>query len=295
MDTVELIESRPAAVGAMGVRRALPTRALRTVGAWCFADHMGPAEFAAGSGAGIGPHPHMGLQTVTWLFDGELVHRDSLGTEQSIRPGQLNVMTAGRGVSHAEESPDAASHRLHGLQLWVALPDATRDADPGFEHHGELPRVALAHATATVLVGRFADAVSPVPAHTDHVGVELVLGAGSSAAPVARAHEHALVVVEGAVRLNGAVVADGQLGYLGTGHDELEFDCDAPARAVLLAGTPFDEHLVLWWNYVARGREEVVAAHRSWTSDDGRFGTVASSLPRTMVDPPAWAPPGEPD
>ena len=151
---VEVLPSRETTVGGVPVRRALPKRQRRTVGAWCFADHFGPV--AAGGGAQdmqIGPHPHSGLHTVTWLVEGELVHRDSLGSEQPIRPGQLNLMTAGHGVAHAEESPPALAGRQHGIQLWVAQPEATRHGPAAFEHHAELPRLDLGGAVATVLVG----------------------------------------------------------------------------------------------------------------------------------------------
>ena len=134
---VEVTDSRSAAVGALRVRRALPRRARRTVGAWCFADHIGPDQVTDEEGLDIGPHPHIGLHTVTWLLRGEVLHRDSLGTEQVIRPGQLNLMTAGHGVVHSEESAGAYRGELHGVQLWVAQPSATRDGAPDFEHHGD--------------------------------------------------------------------------------------------------------------------------------------------------------------
>src|SRR4051794_7453513 len=152
---VEVTESHQAVVGRFTVRRALPRRGRRTVGAWCFADHMGPADVTENSGLDVGPHPHTGLQTVTWLVDGEALHKDSLGSEQVIRPGQLNLMTSGGAVSHAEEATGSYSGRLHGIQLWVAQPNETRHGDAAFEHHAELPQVGLGGADATVLVGRF--------------------------------------------------------------------------------------------------------------------------------------------
>src|SRR3954466_5457778 len=146
---LEISPSREATVGTTTVRRALPQRPRRTVGAWCFADHFGPS--GPRSGPAIGPRPHIGLRTVTWLLEGELVHVDSLGSEQPIRPGQLNLMTAGHGVAHAEDAPGGGG--LHGIQLWIAQPEATRHGPPGFEHHAELPQVELGSGTATVLVG----------------------------------------------------------------------------------------------------------------------------------------------
>lgn len=150
---VEVTASRAATVGDMPVRRALPRRGRRTVGAWCFADHMGPASVTVDKGVDVGPHPHIGLHTVTWLVAGEALHRDSLGTEQVIRPGELNLMTAGSGVTHSEEATGSYAGDLHGIQLWVAQPEATRHGGPAFEHHGDLPQLELSGAVGTVLVG----------------------------------------------------------------------------------------------------------------------------------------------
>ena len=178
---VEVLVGREAAVGETPVRRLLPRRTRRTVGAWCFVDHMGPLPPESPPG-GIGPHPHTGLHTVTWLVEGELLHRDSLGSEQTIRPGQLNLMTAGHGVSHAEE-PTGRHQGLHGVQLWVAQPEATRHERPAFEHHEALPEVAFGAARATVLVGRLAGVASPARRDTDLIGVDLALPTGSAELP----------------------------------------------------------------------------------------------------------------
>src|SRR5437588_4829373 len=174
-DGVEVLDSREAQVGALHVRRALPRRAHRTVGAWCFADHMGPASVTADERVDIGPHPHMGLQTVTWLLAGEFLHHDSLGSEQTIKPGQLNLMTAGNGVAHAEEATRQYAGELHGVQLWVAQPEETRHRAPAFEHHAALPKVELDGGEGTVIVGEMTSATSPARRDTDHVGVELAL------------------------------------------------------------------------------------------------------------------------
>jgi redox-sensitive bicupin YhaK (pirin superfamily) len=154
---VEVTDSRDARVGEAHVRRALPRKGRRTVGAWCFADHMGPADVTENSGLDVGPHPHMGLQTVTWLIDGEALHLDSLGSEQVIKPGQLNLMTAGGAISHAEEATGHYRGTLQGIQLWVALPEETRHGAGAFEHHAELPQSELDGAVATVLVGDYGD------------------------------------------------------------------------------------------------------------------------------------------
>lgn len=284
---LEVTESRSSRVGDIPIRRALPRRGRRMVGAWCFVDHMGPASIDE-RGLGVAPHPHIGLQTVTWLLRGEALHRDSLGSEQVIAPGQLNLMTAGRGVSHSEEGTGRYTGDVHGVQLWVAQPAATRDGPPAFEHHAELPRLDLDRATATVLVGALAGHTSPARRDTDHVGVDVELRGGTTALPVAPEHEHAIVVLEGAVELDGTTVTPGHLAYLGTGRDEIGVRAAAPARLLLIGGVPFPEQVLMWWNYVARTRDEIETAHRDWLAGEERFGHVASALPRIEVGPPPW-------
>ncbi|MCU0269731.1 MAG: pirin family protein [Acidimicrobiales bacterium] len=285
---MELIDSRAGQVGAFQVRRALPARARRTVGPWCFLDHFGPADVDEDGGLGVAPHPHTGLQTVTWLLEGEVLHRDSLGTEQVIRPGQLNLMTAGCGVSHAEEGTGRYRGPLHGVQLWVALPDATRDAAPAFEHHGDLPVVDLPGVTVTVLVGALASARSPARRDTDHVGAQLEVR-GPAVLPLDPAREHAVVALDGGIEVDGRSVRPGQHAYLGVGSSEVRVDGAGGVRALLVGGEPFESPVVMWWNYVARTRDEITEAHRAWTERSDRFGRVASLLPPTDVPPPPWS------
>lgn len=291
---MEVSESRTATVGNMTVRRALPRRQRRTVGAWCFADHMGPHTVSPGEGVDIGPHPHIGLHTVTWLTSGELVHRDSLGSEQSIRPGQLNLMTAGHGVSHAEESSRAFAGDLEGIQLWVAQPEATRHGPPAFEHHGELPVLGTGAASATVLVGELDGVRSPARADTPLIGVDLDLGAGRTVVGLDDSFEHALVVLRGAVTASGSglpatePVGPGHLVYLARGHSELALDAQGPARLLLLGGEPFESEVLMWWNFVARTRDEVDAARAEWATDGERFGETGSSLARIPAPPTPW-------
>lgn len=286
---VEISDSREAQVGTFTVRRALPRRARRTVGAWCFVDHMGPAPVTEQHGLDVGPHPHIGLQTVTWLFEGEALHRDSLGSEQLIRPGQLNLMTAGAGVSHSEEATGSYRGTLQGVQLWVAQPEATRNAAPAFEHHEDLPRVEAGPCVATVLVGELAGGASPARRDTDHVGAELSLRRGEAVLPLDPGFEYALVALTGSVSVGPALLAPGHLGYLGTGRQEVALRSDAAAKVLLLGGVPFPEPILMWWNYVARERAEVVEAHRAWLAAEDRFGSFRSPLPRIMVAPPAWS------
>jgi redox-sensitive bicupin YhaK (pirin superfamily) len=282
---VEVTSSKASQVGSLTVQRLLPRRARRTVGPWCFADVMGPvADAAAG---GIGPHPHIGLQTVTWLLSGELLHFDSLGSEQTIKPGQLNLMTAGHGVAHAEESHGSQS--LHGIQLWIAQPETTRHGEPAFEHHADLPRTELSGGEATLLVGELAGARSSARGDTDHVGAELRLR-GSSEIPVAEAFEHAVLAVDGGLSVAGEPVPGGHLAYVAPGRASLEVTARESAVALLLGGMPFPDELVMWWNYVARTRDEVAEAHAAWTAREERFGPVASSLAPVDVGPPPWSP-----
>lgn len=293
---VEITPSHVARVGSLTVRRALPRRARRTVGPWCFADHMGPAVVTEEAGVEIGPHPHIGLQTATWLVAGEILHRDSLGSEQVIRPGQLNLMTAGHGVSHSEESTGRHRGSLHGMQLWIAQPEATRHGSAAFEHHGDLPAVELDHATVTVIIGDLGDlgdlghVSSPARRDTDHVGLELSLRPGESVVPMRREREHALVVMDGAITVGSSVVEAGALAYLGLGRDELAVSADGPATALLIGGVPWDEELIMWWNFVARTRDEISAAYGDWAAASERFGTVDSRLDRIPTSPPPWAP-----
>jgi quercetin 2,3-dioxygenase len=286
---VDIIASREERLGRVPIRRALPTRGRRTVGAWCFADHMGPASVTEDHGLDIGPHPHCGLQTVTWLVDGAVLHRDSLGSEQPIHPGELNLMTAGHGIAHAEEATGDYRGDLHGIQLWVAQPEATRHGAPAFEHHDDLPRAEVGAAEATVLVGTFAGTTSPARADTDHVGVELRVPAGRVELPLVSAHEHALVVLQGGVVVDGEVLRPGAVAVLPPGPDELAVVASEPTIVMLLGGSPFPDRLAMRWNWVARTNEELDAAEAAWRADDGRIGADASPLPRIPF-PPGVAP-----
>jgi redox-sensitive bicupin YhaK (pirin superfamily) len=289
---MEVTPSREAEVAGVRVRRALPRRGRRTVGAWCFADHMGPLALDAGPGMQVGPHPHLGLQTVTWLLSGELLHRDSLGSEQLIRPGELNLMTAGNGVSHAEESPgdrgQAGKGELQGIQLWVAQPEATRHLAPAFEHHAQLPQVELDDAVATVLVGELPGAASPARRDTNHIGVDIALRPGQATLPVNPAYEYAVIVLDGVVEVGKARLVPGELGYLGLGRDELLLQAREDTRLLLIGGEPFEAPIHMWWNFVARSHDEIDAAQADWNAGAGRFGETGSALPRIPAPPTPW-------
>lgn len=281
-------DSRSTQVGEFDVRRALPTRGRRTVGPWCFIDHMGPASFSPTKTFDIAPHPHLGLQTVTWLFDGAILHRDSLGSEQLIRPGQMNLMTSGEGIAHSEENPGVTSGRLHGVQLWVALPSSTRHGPSAFEHHGELPKFEMSNAEATVLVGTVGGTTSSARHDSEAAGVELKLKRGEHVVPLQKDFEYAMVVTSGEVVVDDTLVTPGHLAYLGLGRDEIRLTTSEESVAMLLGGVPFDETIMMWWNFVARTQEEISAAYESWMKGDERFGRVASTLARIEVGPPPW-------
>jgi hypothetical protein len=248
---------------------------------------VGPVAPDTPGTLGIGPHPHIGLQTVTWLLEGEMLHLDSLGSEQLIRPGQLNLMTAGHGVAHAEEDP-GRSRSLHGVQLWVAQPEATRNGEAAFEHHDDLPRLEIEGGEATILVGDYGGLASPARRDSEHVGVELALRAPGAVFPLRREFEHALIVLAGSVRVGDQVVEPGVLAYLGTARDECPVELREPARVLLLGGLPFPEKLLMWWNFVARTTEEASEARRQWTEKADRFGIVRSRLERIEVAKPPW-------
>lgn len=290
---VAVHDSRPSVVGRMSVRRALPRRGLRTVGPWCFADHFGPELVTPTSGLDVGPHPHTGLHTVTWLVEGAVLHHDSLGSEQVIRPGQLNLMTAGHGVVHAEEAVDSYRGTLHGVQLWLAQPEATRHGAPAFEHHAELPRVRFGHSELTVLAGDLDGTASAARHDAPAVGAEALVRPGRSVWPVRADHEHVLVVLEGAIAVGGTTVTTGSMGYVSPGRAELPVSARDAARVLLLGGVPFNEPVIMFWNFVARTRDEIDASVRQWQQhDDDRFAPVRSTLPRIASPSPVWAPLG---
>lgn len=277
-----------ARVGAFDVRRALPQRGRRTVGAWCFADHLGPADVSEESGLDIGPHPHTGLHTVTWLIDGQVLHRDSLGSEQVVVAGQLNLMTAGAGVAHAEEATGRYRGRLEGIQLWVAQPEATRHGPAAFAHAADLARLDVDDATLTVFLGSHAGAASPVAIDSDLVGLEIDLRSRALLA-LRRDFEYALIVLRGALTTRGTLVTPGHLAVLPRGLDEVELTSKEPTRVVLIGGVPFDEPLFMWWNFVARSRDEVDECRESWARGDDRFPGVKSALSRIDAPAPYWA------
>jgi len=293
----ELLPGREVVIGPRNllVNRTLPNRGRRMVGAWCFFDHFGPDDTTAGDGMRVAPHPHTGLQTVTWLVDGEVLHRDSIGSEQLIRPGQLNVMTAGHGIAHSEESPALRSPILHGVQLWVALPGGGVRAAPAFDHHAELPVLDVDGVTVRVMTGDLGGTASPARAYSPLVGAELTLRPDAVATlPLRPDFEYAVQTLSGVATVDGVVLEPGALLYLGSDRTALPVSATEPARVLLLGGEPFAEEIVMWWNFVARSHDEIVAARDEWMAGADRFGAVhgyagdrlpAPPLPGTRLKP----------
>ena len=257
------------------VRRLLPNLGRRLVGPWCFVDHYGPDDIARAPGMQVPPHPHIGLQTVSWLLPGEVHHRDSLGSDQVIRPGELGLMTAGAAITHAEQSPVPHPALLHGVQLWVALPDGARDTAPSWEHHPTLPKLLGQDVELTVFHGTLADETAPGRTYSDLVGVSIRMGAETTdAIAIEPDFEYAALVMRGRVTIDGDDLSVGSMLYLGTGRSLLEFSSARGAEFMLLGGVPFEEQIVMWWNFVARSNDEILAAREQWASGD-TFGDVA--------------------
>jgi redox-sensitive bicupin YhaK (pirin superfamily) len=284
----ELLVGREVTLGPRGmeVTRTLPHRDRRMIGAWCFVDAYGPENVVGGQGMQVPPHPHTGLQTVSWLVGGDVLHRDSLGHRQLIRPGQLNLMTAGRAISHSEESPPDRSPILHGVQLWVALPDRDREVEPHFEHHANLPVFTGDGVSTTVIMGELDGAKSGAEVYSPLVGLEITLAADVEATlPLQPQFEHGALVLSGGVDVDGVVLERGPLLYLGSGRAELTLRTGHPSRLLMIGGEPFDEQIVMWWNFVGRDHDEIVRFREEWESGT-RFGTVFGYSGNRLPAPP---------
>lgn len=302
---VEIITSRDVPLGgprAMTVKRTLPQRKRSLIGAWCFVDHYGPDDVSATGGMDVASHPHTGLQTVSWLFEGTITHHDSGGNHAVVRPGEVNLMTAGSGICHTEVSTQDTTV-LHGVQLWTVLPDAVRESTGRlFDHHVPEP-VEFEGGSALVFLGSLLGDTSPVETFSPLLGAEIRLGPGAEVAlEVERAFEHGLLVDSGEVTLAGVAVEPTALAYTGVGERRLVVRNvgSTPARAVLLGGTPFGEEIVMWWNFIGRTHEEIVAYRQEWQKHGERFGAVegyishdptgpsrlpAPALPHTVLKP----------
>jgi redox-sensitive bicupin YhaK (pirin superfamily) len=295
-ETGQVLDSRTVPLGgprAMTVRRTLPQRSRSLIGAWCFADHYGPDDVAATGGMRVAGHPHTGLQTVSWLFAGEVEHHDTTGAHALVRPGELNLMTAGSGIAHSEYST-ADTTFLHGAQLWVALPEADRFTGPGFEHYAP-PVLDQEGARILVFLGDLAGHASPVRTFSPLLGAEITLRAGQELPLEVNAEfEHGVLVDSGSVTIANTTANPGQLIYQPVGATRLTLRASnqEPARVLLLGGQALDEQIVMWWNFVGRSHEEIVAYRARWQAEragnvDGhrRYGTFPAEWEHTLPAP----------
>jgi len=289
MALIESIAAHRGEVGGLPISRALPSPQRRTIGAWCFLDHAGPA-ILQGPGMRVPPHPHTGLQTFSWMMEGEVLHRDSLGTVQLLKPGQVNLMTAGSGICHSEESQTA---EMHLAQLWIALPNSQRFCPAAFEHHALLPQQQRGGFALTVLVGEFDGLVAPTQVHTPLLGLDLLsAGHAETLLDLRPGFEHGLMVTEGELELEveGQVetLTPGGLLYLAPGPARATLRSNARARALLLGGVPLanEERPLLWWNFVGRTGEEIQQFAADWNAGRGAFGAVTGYDGERLLAPP---------
>lgn len=275
---VEIITAREVPLGgprAMTVHRTLPQKQRSTIGAWCFVDHYGPDDVSITGGMDVAPHPHTCLQTASWLFTGEIAHHDSGDHHAVVKPGEINLMTAGSGICHSEVTTQDTS-TLHGVQLWIALPDEVRNAARHFENYRP-PLTKFDGGEALVFIGNLLGECSPVKTYTPLIGAEIRLDAGATLEfAVNPDFEHGLLLDSGEVELEGVAIESHQLAYTGIGETALHITNTSSemARMLLLGGEPFTEELVMWWNFIARSSEEIAEMRKAWESEGERFGEV---------------------
>lgn len=265
------------------VRRTIPSKELRTIGAWCFVDHFGP--ISGQDAMKVASHPHTGLQTATWLFEGSVEHNDSVGSRQVIRPGELNLMTAGSGISHSELSVSAG--KLSGIQLWIALPDEFRHMSPNFQNHSDLPKFEIDTCQFRLFVGELFEHKSSAKVFSPLLGVEISVPAGGKATvPLDPKFEYGILLTAGDVEINEVPTAFGELRYLHPGASSLEISSSTGACVILLGGEPFTEEIVMWWNFIARSHSEIEILRNDWQLGSARFGNVLDSIGERIPAPP---------
>ena len=263
-------------LGTLRISRALPVKGRRMIGPWCFLDRFGPLSFTEGTPMDVAPHPHMGLQTVTWLLDGEVVHDDSLGQEAVLRPGGVNVMTSGHAIAHAERTPTDNSGQLNGVQLWTALLDRDRHRAASFQHVLSVPVIEQPGGIVRLFSGGLADTASPAEHFSDLVGADLQIHRGETLhLPLRADFEYAVLVLSGDCRLEGQPLRERVLYYLGMQRSDVAFASQSGARLLLVGGPPFPEAILMWWNFVARTPEEISEARADWERGL-RFGDVTA-------------------
>jgi redox-sensitive bicupin YhaK (pirin superfamily) len=273
-------------LGTLKILRALPIRQKRLVGAWCFLDRFGPLSFSEAKPMDVAPHPHIGLQTVSWLLQGEIVHKDSLGNEALLGPRGVNVMTSGGAIAHSEETPAKNSGLLNGVQLWVALPDADRYGPASFQHIDEVPIIEQTGGTVSVFAGSLLGGISPAKHFSPLLGVEIALHATARLElPLDRSFEHAALLLTGDAEIDGQAIDFTSLWYLGTNRSSVEFKSRNGCHVLLIGGPPFPEKILMWWNFVARTAEEIAQARSDWQHHE-RFGEVTAYNGPRLDAPP---------
>jgi len=284
---MQALAPRPTELGGFTIHRLLPQRPRRMVGAWCFLDLLGPVAVGGDRALDVPPHPHIGLQTVTWVLAGEALHKDSLGSEAVARPGTLNLMTSGAGIAHSEETPGRGGGLLHLVQLWIAQPDGDRNGPPAFDHHAERPVHEMRGGRSTVILGTVGGIHAPARTFSPLVAADVAIDPGGEVTlPLAAGFEHALVPLAGKCAVEADVLAPDHLYYLAPGRDGIAVSGlgNTPARVLLIGGAPFEEPILMWWNFVARTTDEIVAARDDWEAGR-RFGEVRAYAGRRMPAP----------
>ncbi len=277
--TLAAYPNRDTTLGDLGISRALPIRDRRMVGPWCFLDRYGPLAFSSGKPMNVPPHPHIGIQTVSWLLEGEVLHTDSLGCEAIVRPGGVNVMTSGNGIAHAEGTPGTNSGRLSGVQLWVALPEASRNNSPSFQHVEQAPVIESSDGTIQVFAGSIQSTTSPAVYFSEILGLDVIIHPGKALElELNPAFEHAALVLGDDCLFEDQTLEEGILYYLGSQRGSVTFRSRAGGRVLLIGGPPFPEKILMWWNFVARMPDEIAQARADWELNrqgkSSRFGEV---------------------
>jgi redox-sensitive bicupin YhaK (pirin superfamily) len=293
VSAIEVKPGRSTQIGQLNIMRVLPTKRRRTIGPWCFVDLMSPDAVDTPPPLEIGPHPHIGLSTVTWLFGGSVLHSDSLGTQLPIRPGELNLMTAGHGVAHAEEGLEtkavSETGGIMGVQMWLAQPNATRDGDSAFQHLKDLPDVTMSGGRGRILIGEYANAASE--ARFDHPTIGLDVSFEDETQILTQPEfEYGVVPVNRPIKVGEAIVEPGALALVPPGLESIPLATKhGSGRAMVLGGIPLGEEVKMWWNFVARTEDEITAAWRDWQEgNDERFARVPSGLARIDAPRPPW-------
>jgi quercetin 2,3-dioxygenase len=283
--TITAHPNRETHLGSLQISRALPIRERRMVGSWCFLDRFGPLTFQDEKPMHVPPHPHIGLQTVSWLLEGEVLHTDSLNSEAIVGPGGVNVMTAGRGIAHAEETPLKNSGRLNGVQLWVALPDQHRDTTPAFAHVAQVPVIEFKGGVVKVFAGTMHGETTPAPYYSDILGAEVTVHPNQTLTiELQHAFEHAVLLLDGDCTLEKQELSPNTLYYLGPCRESLEFKSHSGCQLLLIGGPPFPSKILMWWNFVARTPEEIRQARSDWEAHR-RFGEVTGTDLQRLSSP----------